>query len=304
MESVRLGYLTNPISKKLAAMASSFIFMWLGFENLNHKKDIKMKKMTRVLEVDLSIGESINKLRNGAEWILTSDCLPTIKLDGTACMIKGGKLYRRYNAKMKPRLLHLAKDGYVYNPSDFKRMPENPILCNEFPNPNSGSFPVWILCKESEPNDKLHIEAFNNLKDKVDGTYELIGEKINGNKLNLNGMFLVRHKSTPDELERITGKAMHLSEIPNPENAELTDFLIWVRDNLFEGLVFHNKKTGDMLKLRRNDLTRAATDSEVEEFIKGGGRVRPNKNGARSISDIRDWHLLNDSDFNEKLFKN
>lgn len=285
-------------------MASTFVFMWARLENLNHKKDIKMKKMTRVLEVDLNKSESINKLCNGAEWILTSDCLPTIKLDGTACMINGGKLYRRYNAKMKHNLLHLAKDGYVYNPSDFKRMPENPILCNEFPNPVSGSFPVWILCKESEPNDKLHIDAFNNLKDKIDGTYELIGEKINGNKLNLNGRFLVRHKSTPDELERITGKTMHLSPIPKPENAELTDFLIWVRNNFFEGLVFHNKKTGDMLKLRRNDLTRAATDSEVEEFIKSGGKVRFNKGGARSISDIRDWHLLNDSDFNEKLFKN
>lgn len=35
----------------------------------------------------------------GAEWVLAGEGVATRKWDGTSCLVRGGRLYRRYDAK-------------------------------------------------------------------------------------------------------------------------------------------------------------------------------------------------------------
>jgi hypothetical protein len=35
----------------------------------------------------------------GAEWVIAGEGVATRKFDGTCCMIRGGRLYKRYDAK-------------------------------------------------------------------------------------------------------------------------------------------------------------------------------------------------------------
>lgn len=37
----------------------------------------------------------------GAEWVIAGEGVAARKFDGTCCMVKGGKLYRRYEARVK-----------------------------------------------------------------------------------------------------------------------------------------------------------------------------------------------------------
>ena len=55
------------------------------------------------------------------------------KIDGTCCLIKDGKIYRRYDYK-KGRTL-----------------PQGAIPCQEAPDPITGHFPHWLLCTENDP---------------------------------------------------------------------------------------------------------------------------------------------------------
>ena len=94
-----------------------------------------------------------------AEWVLKGEGTPTVKLDGTCCMVKDGKFYKRYDAKKG------------------KTPPEGFIEAQE-PDEKTGHHPGWLLVDDS-PSDQYHRQAF--IKDSPDGTYELVGPKVNGN---------------------------------------------------------------------------------------------------------------------------
>lgn len=100
----------------------------------------------------------------GAEWVLEGEGIPMKKFNGTCCMIKEGKLYKRYDAK------------------NGKTPPEGFIAAQE-PDEKTGHWPGWLLVKEDDPQDKYHMEGLANFLYwyPKDGTYELIGPKINGN---------------------------------------------------------------------------------------------------------------------------
>ena len=110
----------------------------------------------------------------------------TLKMDGTACMVKDGELYCRYDAK------------------GGKPIPEGAIPCCER-DPETGHLPCWVKADSNPQAYKYQIEAFNHMCDYMyvpDGTYEALGPKIQKNPYNLEEHVLYLHGSTKLEVER------------------------------------------------------------------------------------------------------
>lgn len=156
----------------------------------------------------------------GAEWVLEGEGIATRKYDGTCCLIKDGKLFRRYEVKKGKTA-----------PQDF--IPANPV------DPNTGKQQGWIPVKDIK-QDKYHMEAFKQLEDKQDGTYELIGEKVQGNPESIEGHQLVRHEDANKYLDfprDFKGIKERLSQMD------------------VEGIVWHHPD-GRMVKIKKKDFLR------------------------------------------------
>lgn len=113
----------------------------------------------------------------------------TLKIDGTACMIRDNELWVRYDAK------------------NGKPVPEGAIQCGE-PDPITGHNPCWI--KASPKNHKWQLKAFENTVKQfpgeklVNGTYECIGKHFQGNPYELKNDVLVLHGFISLELDDVS----------------------------------------------------------------------------------------------------
>lgn len=116
----------------------------------------------------------------GAEWVLAGEGVPTRKWDGTCCLVRGGKLFKRYEAVRgrKP-------------PPDFDPATEV--------DPVTGKQQGWVPVGDG-PEDRWHRAAWqlriddgsiNNVP--ADGTYELVGPKVQGNPEGFALHELIRH---------------------------------------------------------------------------------------------------------------
>ena len=99
-----------------------------------------------------------------------------MKLDGTSCMVRDGKLYKRYDAKKG------STPPVGFEPAQLE------------PDEITGHWPGWIPVGEGN-DDKWHREAFATpiLNPLLDGTYELIGPKVQSNPYKLDKHYLVAH---------------------------------------------------------------------------------------------------------------
>jgi hypothetical protein len=115
-----------------------------------------------------------NEVVPGADWVLAGEGVPTRKLDGTACLVRGGKLYKRYELKRgKPA------------PTNFEAAQE--------PDRVTGDTPGWVPIGDG-PEDRWCREAWDNENQNLpDGTYELLGPKVQGNAEHLETHRLVPH---------------------------------------------------------------------------------------------------------------
>ena len=75
---------------------------------------------------------------------------------------------------------------------------------------------------------------------KEDGTYELCGNKVQGNPEKIEGHKLVRH-------------GCEVLQLPSLEFEDLKAFLSDASNDI-EGIVFHHKSDGRMCKLRKSDF--------------------------------------------------
>lgn len=184
-----------------------------------------MKKMSTLFEKDpTDLGRVIDCVREENMWVYGKDVSPTRKFDGTACAIIEGELYKRYDSKINK------KTGKRKTP------PEGAIPCQE-PDEITGHWPHWIKCDRNDRADKYHFEAFDTAAYTKDGTYELVGPKINGNNEMLNDHFLIPH-----------GK--RILPINDYSFISIKSFLS--KENI-EGIVFHHKD-GRMCKIRKSDF--------------------------------------------------
>jgi len=175
-----------------------------------------MKKITTLFKKDPhDLSRVTNELDPENSWVLTNG-IATRKYDGTACAIIGGKLYKRYDAKHG------------------KSAPTDGIPCQE-PDSITGHWPHWVPVNT---NDKWHNIAFSLLNLAIDGTYELVGEKVNGNPEKITGHKLIPH-----------GK----------DTLPIFDFSYdaikkYLSENDIEGIVFHEVGGERMCKIRKSDF--------------------------------------------------
>lgn len=151
----------------------------------------------------------------GAEWVLAGEGVATRKFDGTCCMVRNGRLYKRYDAK------HGKTPPVGFEPA-------------QEPDPKTGHWPGWLPVGDG-PEDRWHREAFKG--DELDGTYELCGPKLQGNPEGYTTHVLVRHG------------AEALPEEPR-DYASIREFL--AKANI-EGIVWHHPD-GRMVKIKAKDF--------------------------------------------------
>lgn len=175
-----------------------------------------------------------NEIVRGAEWVIDGEGTATKKFDGTCCMINNNILYKRYDAKKG------------------KTPPEGFISAQE-PDENTGHWPGWLEVNKDDSSDKYHWEGFNYTKDQKwhrtleNGTYELTGPKINGNKERPDGKEFAQHQLI---------KHGSYVLLKNPRSFDqIKDFLKNENQEggYFEGIVWHHQD-GRMVKIKYKDF--------------------------------------------------
>ncbi len=177
-----------------------------------------MKKIISLFQRNYETDRLVrDEVTPGAEWVLAGEGVATRKFDGTCARVHEGHLYKRYDAKAgKP------------SPEGFEPAQD--------PDPITGHWPGWILVGDG-PEDRWFREAHANGQ-LLDGTYELVGPKINGNPEFFEMHRLVRHgevvfKDAPRDFE---GLKNYLELLP-----------------YMEGIVWHHPD-GRMVKIKRKDF--------------------------------------------------
>ena len=163
---------------------------------------------------------------HGSEWVINGEGVATRKWDGTACLVRGGRIYKRYDAKR----------GRV-PPTGFEP-------CQE-PDAATDHWPGWIPVAIGGKADQPFRESFHGERD---GTYELCGPKINGNPEGFESHVLVPHglRSIPDCPRDFEGLRQFF------ERADI------------EGVVWHHPD-GRMVKIKAKDFGLRRNTVEVRE---------------------------------------
>ncbi len=119
-----------------------------------------MKKIISLFQRNYDTDRLVrDEVTPGAEWVLAGEGVPTRKFDGTCCMVRDGKLYKRHDVKRGKTA-----------PPDFEPAQD--------PDPVTGHLPGWLPVGDG-PEDKWHREAWQAQFPWLrDGTYELCGPKI------------------------------------------------------------------------------------------------------------------------------
>lgn len=152
-------------------------------------------------------------------WVLAGEGTATRKLDGTSCMIRDGALYRRRE---------LRKGDPV--PSNFEIADADE---------ETGKTVGWVPV-DSDPSNRWHLEAFDHVRVYPNGTYELVGPKIQGNPERYAEHELVSHEAPDLVLD------------PQPPRG-FDGLRAWMNGKDIEGIVWHHPD-GRMAKLKLRDF--------------------------------------------------
>jgi len=187
-----------------------------------------MKKLKTLFKKDPNnLGRVIAEMNPENKWVFAQS-IATRKFDGTSCAIINGSLYKRYDAKIN-------KLTGVYK----KPIPKGAVACQEA-DILSGHHPHWVKCERDNNANRYHFEAFDSLENKLDGTYELCGPKVQGNPENIIDHKLIKHGTG---ILNITDFSFDF----------LQDYLSDIENDI-EGIVFHHKTTNQMCKIRKSDF--------------------------------------------------
>lgn len=152
-------------------------------------------------------------------WVLAGEGVATRKHDGIAILVKGDQVFKRYTM----RTGQIEPEGFV---------------AAQAPDPITGDCPGWLIVDPMHPSNRWIVEALTAIRHDVpDGTYELVGPKINGNAEGLAAHTLIPHG---DEV---------LSDAPR----DFDGLLRYLATHPMEGIVFH-RGDGSMAKIKAKDM--------------------------------------------------
>jgi hypothetical protein len=179
-----------------------------------------MEKMPTIFirgEVDRSL--VTREKHPGCDWVFAGEGIARQKLDGTCCMVKNGELYRRFTVK------------------NSRKEPDGFILCTY--DETTGKKFGWVKCDRNNKNDRLHFKGYDSHSNLTDGTYELVGPKIQKNSENYRTQTLVNHKEA--------------TEIHADCPREFDELKAYLAKFDIEGIVFQHPD-GRMAKIKKKDF--------------------------------------------------
>ena len=162
----------------------------------------------------------VNQIHAGCEWVAAGEGIATRKIDGTCCLVRNGKLYKRRELR----------DGDA-EPAGFERVTRDD---------ETRKVIGWVPVGDG-PEDRWHREGLAAIETSVacpDGTYELVGPKSQGNPEGYSHHALVSHSRTE-----------HFSDVPR----DFDGLREWLAGRDIEGLVFHHSD-GRMAKIKLRDF--------------------------------------------------
>ena len=179
-----------------------------------------MRKTPTYFERDWSGDRSrvVNQVHSGCEWVAAGEGVATRKIDGTCCMVRGGALFKRRELR--------------------KGETAPPLFETADHDDETGKTVGWIPVEPSNAGDKYHAEAFGDGNGFEDGTYELVGPKVQGNPEGYVAHTLVSHSS------------LVLADQPPRDFDGLRE---WMAGKDIEGVVWHHPD-GRMAKLKLRDF--------------------------------------------------
>lgn len=125
-------------------------------------------------------GLMTNVVNPGAEWVVGGEGLATRKYDGTCCLVSGGSLFSRRDRALTQEYRKRKRSGYAGPTWEHLPPPYGWGAAQEACDPNSGHWPGWLPVGPG-PEDRYHREAWAWAGGLPEGTYELLGPKIQGN---------------------------------------------------------------------------------------------------------------------------
>ena len=187
-----------------------------------------MRKIPSLFERDWTGDRSrvTCELTKGCEWVMYGEGVATRKWDGTACLVRGNVLFKRYDAKA----------GRT-PPKDFEP-------AQDAPDDVTGHWPGWVPVGQG-PSEAWHNEAWMHAGYELpDGTYELVGPKVGANPEHMDRHLLIRHGKN----------VLALGWLPAKSPEDLADNLAsYLSLAEIEGIVFYHPD-GRMAKIKRRDF--------------------------------------------------
>jgi hypothetical protein len=185
------------------------------------KENGTMKKMPTIFNRNpANMSEILPEHHPDCEWIFNNEGIATRKYDGTCVKIENGEYFKRREVKKG-------------------KMPPSNFVEEEF-DKNTGKRVGWVPVDPNSKEDRWHMEALDNsLPEAIsyDGTYELVGPKIQGNPEGCEHHILLKHE-----------EAQVFENVPRTfEGIEQ-----FMRNKDIEGIVFHHPD-GRMGKIKKKD---------------------------------------------------
>lgn len=180
-----------------------------------------MKKIPTLFKRDFTNhGQIYNEYSEGTDWVVRGEGVATRKYDGTSVLIEDGKMWKRY--ELRPG----AQMPYGFRIADKDEA--------------TGKTMGWLEVGNGS-EDKWHREATGGITEGIDlpnGTYELIGPKVQGNPERLEKHVLQSH----DDAKHLVIDLLDFDSLKM--SLEALDI---------EGIVWHHPD-GRMVKIKKKDF--------------------------------------------------
>jgi len=179
-----------------------------------------LKKIPTIFVRDMSSQPALvtPEVTAGCEWALAGEGVATRKYDGMCCAVIDGALWKRREVKLGKPV-----------PAGFVQTDEDSVTGKKF---------GWLKVGDG-PDDKYFSEAVMHYEtDFRDGTYELVGPKVQGNPEGYKERFILKHS-----------EAALLRDVPRTFHG----IMLYLESGDVEGIVFHHED-GRMAKIKGKDF--------------------------------------------------